>query len=143
MTRALTEDTVVVGLLYQPHHDGSPLYVSTQAPALGQTVQIRLRVPAPEDASDRVTTVHVRTTPDGESRYVDAVVVHEDEHETWWQAEVVVHNPVTGYRFLLSGGPAGYQWLKANGPLYGWTHPSWAEPGGSRPEPWHWEYTGG
>jgi len=89
--------------------------VSTQAPALGQTVQIRLRVPAPEDASDRVTTVHVRTTPDGESRYVDAVVVHEDEHETWWQAEVVVHNPVTGYRFLLSGGPAGYQWLNGTG----------------------------
>ncbi|WP_313715910.1 glycoside hydrolase family 13 protein [Arsenicicoccus bolidensis] len=115
MTRALTEDTVVVGLLDQPHHDGSPLYVSTQAPALGQTVQIRLRVPAPEDASDRVTTVHVRTTPDGESRYVDAVVVHEDEHETWWQAEVVVHNPVTGYRFLLSGGPAGYQWLNGTG----------------------------
>jgi len=115
VTRALTEDTVVVGLLDQPHHDGSPLYVSTQAPALGQTVQIRLRVPAPEDASDRVTTVHVRTTPDGESRYVDAVVVHEDEHETWWQAEVVVHNPVTGYRFLLSGGPAGYQWLNGTG----------------------------
>ena len=39
-------------------------------------------------------------------------------------------------------GSAGYQWLKANGPTYGWTHPSWAEPGGSRPEPWHWEYTG-
>ena len=39
-------------------------------------------------------------------------------------------------------GSPGYQWLKANGPKYGWTHPSWAEPGGSRPEPWHWEYTG-
>ena len=37
-------------------------------------------------------------------------------------------------------GSAGYRWLKANGPKYGWTHPSWAEPGGSRPEPWHWEY---
>jgi hypothetical protein len=41
-----------------------------------------------------------------------------------------------------SFGTAAYQWLKANGPTYGWTHPSWAEPGGSRPEPWHWEYTG-
>ena len=39
-------------------------------------------------------------------------------------------------------GSAGYRWLKANGSKYGWTHPSWAEPGGSRPEPWHWEYTG-
>ena len=39
-------------------------------------------------------------------------------------------------------GSSAYQWLKAHGPTYGWTHPSWAEPGGSRPEPWHWEYTG-
>ncbi len=41
-----------------------------------------------------------------------------------------------------SFGSAGYLWLKAHGPTYGWTHPSWAEPGGNRPEPWHWEYTG-
>ncbi len=41
-----------------------------------------------------------------------------------------------------SFGSPGYNWLKKNGPSYGWNHPSWAEPGGSRPEPWHWEYTG-
>lgn len=35
------------------------------------------------------------------------------------------------------------QWLKANGPKLGWVHPAWAEPGGSKPEPWHWEFTGG
>ena len=28
-----------------PHHDGSPLHVSTQAPALGEIVRVRLRVP--------------------------------------------------------------------------------------------------
>ncbi len=39
------------------------------------------------------------------------------------------------------GSPA-YAWLKANGPRFGWTHPAWAEPGGGRPEPWHWEFTG-
>lgn len=39
-------------------------------------------------------------------------------------------------------GSPGYRWLVANGPTYGWTHPSWAEQGGPRPEPWHWEYTG-
>lgn len=33
-----------------------------------------------------------------------------------------------------------YKWLKANAARYGWDHPSWAEPGGNRPEPWHWEY---
>ena len=29
-----------------PHHDGSPLHVSTQTPALGELVRVRLRVPA-------------------------------------------------------------------------------------------------
>ena len=41
-----------------------------------------------------------------------------------------------------SYGSAAYQWLKTNGPRFGWNHPAWAEPGGSRQEPWHWEYTG-
>lgn len=31
-------------------------------------------------------------------------------------------------------------WLHANAGRFGWRHPDWAEPGGSRPEPWHWEY---
>ena len=39
------------------------------------------------------------------------------------------------------GSPA-YRWMQANAPRYGWVHPAWAEPGGSRPEPWHWEYVG-
>lgn len=39
-------------------------------------------------------------------------------------------------------GSATYRWLKANGPRYGWVHPAWAEPRGSMPEPWHWEYVG-
>ena len=39
-------------------------------------------------------------------------------------------------------GTAAYRWMKANAPAYGWVHPSWAEPGGSRPEPWHWEFVG-
>lgn len=39
-------------------------------------------------------------------------------------------------------GSDTYRWLKANAPRFGWVHPSWAEPGGSMPEPWHWEYVG-
>jgi len=31
-------------------------------------------------------------------------------------------------------------WMKRYGPLYGWFHPAWAEPSGSMPEPWHWEF---
>jgi len=41
-----------------------------------------------------------------------------------------------------SFGTPMYSWLKANAGRFGFMHPSWAEPGGSRPEPWHWEYVG-
>ena len=34
-------------------------------------------------------------------------------------------------------------WLLGHGPAYGWVHPGWAAAGGSRPEPWHFEYAGG
>jgi len=33
-----------------------------------------------------------------------------------------------------------YAWLKSNAWRYGWGHPSWAQDGGSKPEPWHWEF---
>ena len=39
-------------------------------------------------------------------------------------------------------GSSSYRWMKANAGRFGWIHPSWAEPGGSLPEPWHWEYVG-
>ncbi len=37
-------------------------------------------------------------------------------------------------------GSDTYRWLKEHAGEYGWHHPSWAEPGGSKPEPWHWEF---
>lgn len=43
---------------------------------------------------------------------------------------------------ISSFGTAEYSWMKSNGPKYGWQHPSWAEPGGSAPEPWHWDFWG-
>ncbi|WP_162529888.1 M15 family metallopeptidase [Nocardioides caldifontis] len=33
-----------------------------------------------------------------------------------------------------------HQWLARNGARFGWVNPGWAQAGGSRPEPWHWEY---
>jgi hypothetical protein len=39
-------------------------------------------------------------------------------------------------------GSAAFQWMKANAPRFGFHHPSWAEPSGNRPEPWHWEFHG-
>jgi hypothetical protein len=35
-----------------------------------------------------------------------------------------------------------FAWLREHAATYGWIHPAWAQPGGSKPEPWHWEYVG-
>lgn len=40
------------------------------------------------------------------------------------------------------GAPA-HAWMLANAPSFGWFHPAWAEPGGAKPEAWHWEYADG
>ncbi|MGV8977847.1 MAG: M15 family metallopeptidase [Cellulomonas sp.] len=39
-----------------------------------------------------------------------------------------------------SFGTAQHRWLLANAATYGWTLPTWARVGGSKPEPWHWEF---
>jgi hypothetical protein len=36
-----------------------------------------------------------------------------------------------------------FAWLREHAGAFGWAHPSWAQPAGSKPEPWHWEYVGG
>lgn len=41
---------------------------------------------------------------------------------------------------LQSFGTPQQSWMRTNAGRYGWYHPGWAERGGSRPEPWHWEY---
>lgn len=43
---------------------------------------------------------------------------------------------------IQSFGTPEHEWLALNAPRFGWFHPSWAAPGGSRPEPWHFEYGG-
>ena len=35
-----------------------------------------------------------------------------------------------------------HAWMLANAVRFGWFHPAWAEPTGSKPEAWHWEYAG-
>jgi len=43
---------------------------------------------------------------------------------------------------IESFGTPQHEWLVVNGPMFGWYHPSWAQAGGSKPEPWHFEYGG-
>lgn len=37
---------------------------------------------------------------------------------------------------------AQHQWMQWNAGTFGWFHPSWAQRTGSKPEAWHWEYSG-
>ena len=41
---------------------------------------------------------------------------------------------------INSGTGPAFDWLTTNAGRYGWNHPAWAQAGGSKPEPWHWEY---
>ena len=39
-------------------------------------------------------------------------------------------------------GTPQYAWMAANAGRFGYLHPTWADPGNGREEPWHWEYAG-
>ena len=106
----MTSSTGPVGhLLEEPHHDGSPLYAPAGA-ALGERVPVRVRVPA----SGTERSVWLRTIRDGEPRLEQARLDRVTDHERWYVADVLVHNPVTSYRFLLDE-PGGYRWVNGRG----------------------------
>jgi cell wall-associated NlpC family hydrolase len=39
-------------------------------------------------------------------------------------------------------GTPQYDWMVAHAGRFGYLHPTWADPGNGREEPWHWEYAG-
>ncbi|UDY24192.1 glycoside hydrolase family 13 protein [Nocardioides sp. Kera G14] len=99
-------------LLSEPHHDGSPLYCSTQAPELGELVTVRLRVAE----GDPATRVWVRTTYDAEPIYREAERADSPTgRDSWWEATVECHSPMTHYRWLLAADDESQRWLTAAG----------------------------
>lgn len=46
-----------------------------------------------------VCSMWLRSAPDGEAEYVEAVIDRRTEDEGWWRAD-----PDTNYRVLLDGG---------------------------------------
>ena len=95
-----------------PHHDGSPLYVSTASPQLGEVVRLRVRVP---EGFGPVRSVRVRSNPDHEPRFWDAAIVSTTPGWTWWEASMEVENPVHGYRWLFVLDDGSIHWLSASG----------------------------
>lgn len=83
----------------RPHHDGSALYVSNQAPKLLDKVKIRVRIHSALGAVDQVM---VRFSESGEAFPTPpAKVVKTEGGWTWYEATVVMHNPKMNYRFVI------------------------------------------
>jgi alpha-glucosidase len=95
----------------EPHHDGSPDHVEAADRSLGATVRVRLRVPA----RCGTTRVRLRSTPDAEPAVVEAVLERHGAGAAWWAADLLLHNPVTRYRWLLDGGTLGRCWVNGAG----------------------------
>ncbi|WP_309066767.1 glycoside hydrolase family 13 protein [Microbacterium sp.] len=100
-----------------PHHDGSPLHVSDDAPALGDTVTVRLRVPL---GYGPLAAVRTRSNPDHEPEWTDAVRTGVIDGWEWWEAPITVRNRRHGYRFLLihedaDGSKGRVEWLNQTG----------------------------
>jgi alpha-glucosidase len=95
-----------------PHHDGSPLYVSNAAPALGEVVRVRLRVPA---GYGPLAAVRTRSNPDHEPEWTDAVRLGASDGWEWWEAPVTVRNPRHGYRWVLLHEDGRVEWLNQTG----------------------------
>jgi hypothetical protein len=36
---------------------------------------------------------------------------------------------------------AQHEWMLVNAPMFGWFYPWWVQADGSRPQPWHWEFS--
>lgn len=101
-----------MGNLHEPHHDGSPLYVSDAAPALGDKVRVRVRVPA---GFGPVTAVRTRSNPNHEPRFDLAAPVATVDGWQWWEAEIEIENLTHGYRFMLTLFDGSSCWLNATG----------------------------
>ena len=95
-----------------PHHDGSALYVENITPALGETVRVRVRVPAEYGP---LAAVRTRSNPDREPAWTDAVMIGTADGWQWWEADVVVANPRHGYRWMFQREDGRVQWLNQSG----------------------------
>jgi alpha-glucosidase len=101
-----------LGSMLEPHHDGSPLFVSNSAPALGDHVRVRIRIPHEFGA---VGAVRTRSNPNHEPRFAVASLVTTIDGWDWWEAEIEIENPVHGYRFLIKMGDGRNLWVNATG----------------------------
>ena len=93
-----------------PHHDGSDLYVSNSAPAIGDSVTLKVRVP-----NDYLfEKAMLRIYHDGEPRIFEMKLSTKNQVESWYQVKVEVLNLQNSYRFAFIGH-GKYEWLNGRG----------------------------
>ena len=93
------------------HHDGSALYVSNWSPRLGEEVRLRVRTLKAQQPE----AVTLRVVVDGEPLLIPAEPSGAAGPIIWWEASLTVHNPVSRYRWLITGGAFDYTWLNSSG----------------------------
>ena len=103
-----------IALIDQPYHGADRLSLPRPPRRLGDRVPVRVHVP---DAM-RTRTVAVRSLADAEPVASRLTLRERTATGHWWDGEIPVANPVTGYRFCLigeEGSPFPYGWLNAAG----------------------------
>jgi alpha-glucosidase len=96
--------------LVRPHHDGSELYISNSAPAIGEKVAFRVRIPKGYHFEQCL----IRYYHDGEPRTAPLKFYKEGANESWYSVTIPIINTSTAYRFVFVG-PNKYEWLNAYG----------------------------
>ncbi|MEW6731281.1 MAG: maltodextrin glucosidase [Acidobacteriota bacterium] len=92
------------------HHDSSPCYVTCEEFAFNAHALLRLRT----GRNTAIKRVFVRTCPDGEQAMTPMRQINADTVCQWWEAEIKISMPRTGYRFLLLTDEGGW-WFNAAG----------------------------
>jgi alpha-glucosidase len=95
------------------HHNGSAKYVSNLYPRLGEQVHIRLRA----EANAPLRCVYLRTFPDGEQAFTPMNSGPLEPPVRWWEADLVINQPVVHYRFTLEADDDVW-WYTAAGPAF-------------------------
>ena len=93
-----------------PHHDGSEIYVSNAAPAIGQTITLKVRVPN----SYHFEKAFIRVYEDGEPRSHELKRGKSTASEIWLEVKIKIINLHTIYRFVFVA-KGKYEWLNAFG----------------------------
>ena len=98
------------GLTGFPHHDGSELYVSNDAPNIGDEIKLKVRIPH----GYKFREGFIRVYEDAEPRTLKLKRSKVDSTESWYEVSIVIRNTTTLYRFVFID-KSKYEWLNAHG----------------------------